>query len=354
MALAASSSAASGLPTRSERPTTTASAPSSATSWRRSSSITPAGVHGRSPGRPLASRPAETGVRPSTSLAGRSARSAPPPSTCGGVGSWSRMPETRGSSLSSLQQPLDLLVRGVVRAAGGRSRRCRPRRRPAACRRRRPREAGSSPTSTVASPGCAAARLDPRGDLRADLVADLLRDRLAVDDLGRHCGGQAIDARRERRRRQVSAADRRRAAGRARGRWSRRRAARCRPRRPVWPNAQARLTSANAIACSIPCARRRRTASRSPAPTGPRSPARRARSSAPSSQAASRPRAAAPSPPRRRRARPARARGGRGGRRSRPTIGRDDRLQRRGDEEAGGDRRRAGAELVQPQRRRAR
>ena len=70
VALRASSICATGLPTRSERPTTTASAPSSSTSWRSSSSMQPAGVHGRRPGRPLASRPAETGVSPSTSLPG--------------------------------------------------------------------------------------------------------------------------------------------------------------------------------------------------------------------------------------------------------------------------------------------
>ena len=101
VAFCASSRLATGLPTRSERPTTTASAPSSSTSWRRSSSITPDGVQGRSPGRPLASRPAEIGVRPSTSLAGSMYSVSAPPSMCGGVGSWSRMPETRGSSPSS-------------------------------------------------------------------------------------------------------------------------------------------------------------------------------------------------------------------------------------------------------------
>ena len=46
VALAASSSWASGLPTRIERPTTTARAPSSSAPASRSSSITPAGVHG--------------------------------------------------------------------------------------------------------------------------------------------------------------------------------------------------------------------------------------------------------------------------------------------------------------------
>ena len=70
VALRSSRSDATGLPTRIERPTTTASAPSSSTSGRRSSSITPAGVQGRSPGCPWARRPALIGVRPSTSLAG--------------------------------------------------------------------------------------------------------------------------------------------------------------------------------------------------------------------------------------------------------------------------------------------
>ena len=65
-----SSSWAIGLPNRFERPTTTASAPSSTTPVFASSSITPSGVHDRSPGRPSASSPALTGVRPSTSLSG--------------------------------------------------------------------------------------------------------------------------------------------------------------------------------------------------------------------------------------------------------------------------------------------
>ena len=52
VAFSASSSCAIGLPNRFERPTTTASAPSSSTPAWASSSITPAGVHGRRPGRP--------------------------------------------------------------------------------------------------------------------------------------------------------------------------------------------------------------------------------------------------------------------------------------------------------------
>src|SRR5258707_11541023 len=46
VAFAASSNAASGLPTRIERPITTARAPSRSTSVSRRSSITPAGVQG--------------------------------------------------------------------------------------------------------------------------------------------------------------------------------------------------------------------------------------------------------------------------------------------------------------------
>ena len=70
MAFASSSSWAIGLPNRLERPTTTASAPSSGTSASDSSSITPNGVHGRRPGRPIDSSPTLTGVRPSTSFSG--------------------------------------------------------------------------------------------------------------------------------------------------------------------------------------------------------------------------------------------------------------------------------------------
>ena len=70
VALAPSSSWAIGLPKRFERPTTTASAPSSCAPASSSRSITPVGVHGRSPARPSASRPALTGVSPSTSLPG--------------------------------------------------------------------------------------------------------------------------------------------------------------------------------------------------------------------------------------------------------------------------------------------
>ena len=70
VALAPSRSWAIGLPNRFERPTTTASAPSSCAPASSSSSITPVGVHGRRPSRPSASSPALIGVSPSTSLPG--------------------------------------------------------------------------------------------------------------------------------------------------------------------------------------------------------------------------------------------------------------------------------------------
>ncbi len=59
----------------------------------------PDGVQGRRPGLPWASRPALTGVSPSTSLRGSIIVVSAPPSTCFGVGSCSRMPLTSGSSL---------------------------------------------------------------------------------------------------------------------------------------------------------------------------------------------------------------------------------------------------------------
>ena len=101
VAFRASSSWAIGLPTSTERPTTTASAPDRGTSYSSSSVMTPAGVHGRSPGRPWASSPALAVVSPSTSFsAGMRAISASE-SRCFGVGSCSRMPETAGSAASS-------------------------------------------------------------------------------------------------------------------------------------------------------------------------------------------------------------------------------------------------------------
>ena len=59
-----------GRPTVIPRPTTTACAPLIGTSYRRSSSMMPNGVHGSGAGFPSTSAPRLNGCRPSTSLAG--------------------------------------------------------------------------------------------------------------------------------------------------------------------------------------------------------------------------------------------------------------------------------------------
>src|ERR1019366_2625031 len=152
VAFSASSSWAIGLPNRLERPTTTASAPSSSTPVSASSSRTPEGVDGGSPGRPSASSPALTGVSPSTSLSGpiRAVRAGP--SRCAGTGSCSRMPLTALSAprlSSSAATSSNEESAGRRRSKGtiptSRHARCLPPTYTA--------EAGSSPTSTVARPG---------------------------------------------------------------------------------------------------------------------------------------------------------------------------------------------------------
>ena len=112
----------------------------------------PDGVHGRSPGRPLASSPADTGVRPSTSLAGSISQVRPLPSIWPGVGSWSRIPDTRGSSLSSASRRSTSSC--GVSAASRWSNPTIPTSLVAFCLPPTyTAEAASSPTRTVASPG---------------------------------------------------------------------------------------------------------------------------------------------------------------------------------------------------------
>jgi hypothetical protein len=94
------SSCASGLPTRFERPTTTASRPESSMPLRLRSWITPCGVHGRRLGRPTASRPALSGLRPSTSLAGVMLEIRGIESSPSGRGSWIKKPETAVSAFN--------------------------------------------------------------------------------------------------------------------------------------------------------------------------------------------------------------------------------------------------------------
>ena len=97
----ARSSCATGLPTSTERPITTASLPERSPSNSLASIRQPSGVQGTRPGKPEASRPALIGVSPSTSLSGSmlsiTAFSSSPP----GSGNWTRMPSTAGSALSA-------------------------------------------------------------------------------------------------------------------------------------------------------------------------------------------------------------------------------------------------------------
>ena len=77
--------------------------------------MTPSGVHGTRPGRPCDSRPAFTGVSPSTSLAGRIAPVMAPESMWSGSGSWSRIPLTSGSPFSRSSSGLELVLRRLRR-----------------------------------------------------------------------------------------------------------------------------------------------------------------------------------------------------------------------------------------------
>ena len=141
VALAASSSCASGLPTRIERPITTARAPSSDAPASLSSSITPAGVQETiASARPCISSPAFTGVIPSTSLAGSISEM---------NSSWSRW-----SGQRELQQdPVDAVV-GVEVAQQ------RPPALPA--RRQRPARGGRTRCRPPPSPRASCARTWPK------------------------------------------------------------------------------------------------------------------------------------------------------------------------------------------------
>ena len=100
VAFSASSSCASGLPTMLERPTTTAFIPASEACTVFARRMQPSGVQGTSDGRPVDSRPAFIGWKPSTSLAGSIASITFSESICAGSGSCTRMPCTAESALS--------------------------------------------------------------------------------------------------------------------------------------------------------------------------------------------------------------------------------------------------------------
>ena len=183
VAFSPSSSEASGRPTRIERPTITASAPSSSAPAWRSSSITPCGVHGTSARAPLGEQPGAGRGQP-VDVLGRvdRARSPRPGRCCSGSGSWTRMPSTSSSALSSSTSSSsssvgvagaelvvdrahpDLL--GLAALAARRRSGRRGRRRPAPSRARARR------------PSCSAANSRDAG---GDPLRDLGGDRLAID-----------------------------------------------------------------------------------------------------------------------------------------------------------------------------
>ena len=171
------------------------------------------------------------------------------------------MPDTRGSSLSSISSrstwPCWRVVRQPVVEAldadlGGRLLLAADVDAPTPGRRRRapsPARARGWPASTHAATSA------------RDLRAHLLRDRLAVDDLAAMRGAQAIARSRRTRAapaQQVPASVIAQSAGEHQVRDAvvgrRRPAARCPPRRRVWPIAHARLTSANAKPWATPSA----------------------------------------------------------------------------------------------------
>ena len=142
----------SGRPTIWLRPITTTDAPASATPARRRSSTTPAGVHGTNAGRPSTMRPTFVGWKPSTSLAGSTASITSRSMEASGSGSCTRMPSTASSAFKARTAART----SALPADAGRwiSREWMP----AAAQAfslavTYEREAGSSPTSTTASPG---------------------------------------------------------------------------------------------------------------------------------------------------------------------------------------------------------
>ena len=92
---------ARGLPTIFERPMTTAWRPASGMPARSMSRITPAGVHGTTPGRPASSAPRLTSWKPSTSFCGAIASSTRAGSMCFGRGSCTRMLCTAASAFKA-------------------------------------------------------------------------------------------------------------------------------------------------------------------------------------------------------------------------------------------------------------
>ena len=155
VASAAVSSTAIGLPTMLERPSTTARAPGELGARLLQQLHHPerrAGHEAR-----LAQQQAARGCRGESRR--RPWRDRWPAAPCGcrsarGSGSCTRMPSTSGSAFSCAHQIQQRGLDGVGGQLVIEGADARLRRRPWSCCARRPASAGSSPTSTTASPGC--------------------------------------------------------------------------------------------------------------------------------------------------------------------------------------------------------
>ena len=102
----------------------------------------PSGVHGTSDGSPVARRPAFTGWKPSTSLAGSIVSMTRVASICLGSGSWTRMPSTALVGVERDRPGRAARPRSSYRAGCARSWPSRPRRSPGSWSGRRPRSPG--------------------------------------------------------------------------------------------------------------------------------------------------------------------------------------------------------------------
>ena len=159
----------------------------------------PTACTGRRPGRPWASRPGRdrreaVDVLARRDLRGQRRRRRPAAASGAGAG----CPTRAGRSSSSRRMPLDLVVRRVLRAGGGRSPGCRPRPTPSACRRRRPPTRGRRRPARSRARAARGPRATQAATSRCDLGAHLLRDRLAVDELRRHQGAAGVPVARRR------------------------------------------------------------------------------------------------------------------------------------------------------------
>ncbi len=154
VALRASSICATGLPTRSERPITTASAPSSAHVVAVEQLHAARGRARPQPG-PALGEQAGGDRREPVDVLRRVDHPRQPVAVdvLRASGAGAGCPETSRVAVELARAAPRPRPAACRPPAGGRSRACRPPSWPSACRRRRRRRPASSPTSTVASPG---------------------------------------------------------------------------------------------------------------------------------------------------------------------------------------------------------